>query len=349
MSNEVNTGNEPLVSILEKQVIPWWERCGLDYFAATAPTLSAFKRQQVPQMMRTSVRKRIGGKTSSRGRRHFNNTNSFREIWSEDDQAIFNYPALVFILEGQADFHVADYIVHCPQSHFLLFSDNVPRPLGIRPHLDGKDGHCAVLWFFAPPGTNSVVVYACHSRGEEHWSEGYRIVHRLEVVNSFQLFIREVQERAVGYQRVASTCFQTFLHLFWRELEEGRFFCEGDKAWSVAVHLRDSSPIQSAQQYVKTHLSQPLTASRVAREVFMSRNRFMQCFAEQTGQTFHQFVTQTRMEEARRLLSEGHWSIVYICRFIGLKPTQFRAQFRSYFGLTPSELRKQLQIKVQNR
>lgn len=343
---------EPIIPLLETKVIFWWERCSLDNVAVSAPTLAEFNEQAVPERMRTSVKKRVSKKTTIRGQRNFNNTNSYRAFWREDDQAIYNYPALVFVLEGQADFHIADYVVHCPQDHFLLFRDNVPRPRGSNSHFVGESAshrRCSILWFFSPPGASSVVVYVCHSEDEKHSSDGYRIVHRQEVVDSFKLFLQEVQEKTEGYGPIAQSAFQTFLYLLLRELKEGRFLGGRSRAAHIAPRALDKSPIEGARQYVRSHLNQPLTSTRVAHEMLMSRNSFIQHFTRETGQTFHEFVTTERMEEAHRLLSEGHWSIEFVCRFIGLKPTRFRVQFKTHFGMTPSEFRRQLQTKVQKR
>ncbi len=343
---------EPLISVIESRVIPIWQQFSLDRLAVTEPTRAAFKRQEISASIGTTVKKRTGRKSSLRGGRNFNGANSYRELWEDDNQAIFNYPALVFVVEGQADFHVGDYVVHCPQSHFLLFRDNVLRQKGNAPHLEGErlaERHCAVLWFFAPPGTSSLISYVCHSQGDRHWGDGYRIVQRLEVNQAFKLFLQEVQEKAAGYQPIAVSSFQSFLHLFVRELKEGRFIKRSSKDAERTPPPRDLSSIEQAKEYVKNHLNQPLTASHVAHTVYMSRNSFMQHFSRETGQTFHDYVTAERMQEAKRLLSDGHWSIEYVARFTGLKPAQFRTQFKTHFGIAPSQFRKQSQTKVQNQ
>ncbi len=342
---------EPLISLIESRAIPIWEQFSLGRLAVTEPTRTSFKRHNPSSLIETSVKKRTGRKSSLRGGRNFNGANSYRELWEEDGQAIFNYPALVFVIEGQADFHIADYVVHCPQSHFLLFRDNVLRQKGATPHLEGENlaqRHCAVLWFFIPPGTGSLISYVCHSQGDRHWGDGYRIVQRAEVNQAFKLFLQEAQEKAAGYQPIAVSSFQSFLHLFVRELKEGRFIKRSGKDAEKTVPPRELSSIEQAKEYVKNHLNQPLTASHVAHTVYMSRNSFMQHFTRETGQTFHDYVTAERMQEARRLLSDGHWSIEFITRFTGLKPSQFRTQFKKRFGIAPSEFRKQSQTKVQN-
>lgn len=333
---------EPLISVLESRVIPCWERFGMERFAVTAQTEEEFNLQTPPELMRTSVKKRMGRKVTARSRRVFNNTSSFLESWPEDSQAVFRYPTLVFVVEGQADFPTADYVIHCPQDHFLLFGTGIPRPIGNQTHFEGGNHEhrtCAVLWFFAPPGTNSITAYICYSQGKKHWSDGYRIVHRLEVVQLFKLLIQEMEDEAPEAEKFTSLSFQTFLHFFLRELRQGRFHQEGKLSSTKSQEITLSS-IGEAVEYIKTHINQPLTAAKVAEQVYMSRNNFLKQFTREMGQTFHQFVIERKMDEAQRLLSDGHWSVTYICRFVGLRPTQFRAQFKKHFGVPPSQFRR---------
>lgn len=349
--DQTASSSEALIAALEIQALPQWERFGLGRLAVTRGTLKQFKAQSLPDAMLAAVKKRRGQKAIKRSVRGFNNTSTFLEAWPEDNQSIFRYPALAFLVAGQADFHIADYSVRCPQDHFLLFSDGVPRPTGGRPHLEGKDlagRHCTVLWLFAPPGTNSVIAYLCHSQCDRHWGEAYHIVPSSAAIHLFKVALQELQEEPHPHQQIAVPCLQAFLHMFLRELKEGRFHRAG-KSSAESLRPTGASPIEQAQQYAKSHLDKPLTAERVAREVFMSRNSFIAHFKQETGETFHQFVTRERMEAAHRLLSEGHWSHAFICQFIGLRPSQFRAQFKQHFGIAPSAFRQQAVTNVQNR
>ena len=333
---------EPLVSIIESQVIPCWERFGKARLAVTAKTLQGFNDASPPLMMQTSVKNRVGKKVTTRSTRSYNNTGTFLAAWPEDNQAIFRYPTLTFVLDGQADFHVGDYMIHCPQDHFLLFASGVPRPLGGRPHFEDDDGtqrKCAILWFFAPPGTNSVIAYVCHSEGTKHWGDGYRIVYRTAIQHLYQLVIEELENQAAGHKDVSAQLFESFLHLFLGELHEGHFHRSGHSS-THNVPENSTSSVEQAQQYIKTHLNHCLTADKVAEFVYMSRSSFLQHFKRESGQTFHAFVTDQRMQEAGRLLSEGYWSINYVCQHVGLRPTQFSIQFKKRFGVAPSEFRR---------
>jgi len=347
MSTKSAITDEPLIGILQSQIIPCWEQFSADRLAVVAPTIKQFNAQPLPELMRASVKKRKGKKSTSSRTRMYNNASAFVETWPEDAQALILHPTLAFVLEGSADLHVADYLVHCPRNHFLLFTDDVPRGTGELSHLEGKDAaqrYCEVLWIFTPPGTNSVTMSICYSRGTEHWIDEYCIVHHHEAISLFKLFVREAHEKPKGHQTIVDTSLQLLLRLLLRELQQGRFHRAG-KSSAIDTQEKAQTQMEQAKQYVKTHLNQNLTAAKVAREIYMSRSSFIRHFAQETGQTFHAFVTGERMDEASRLLRDGYWAINFVSQSVGLKPSQFRTQFKSHFGVSPSEFREQIQKK----
>ena len=333
--------SEPLIGILKSQIIPSWERYGIERLAVTANSLKQFLEQDVPVEMKTAVKRRTGKKAAPYSRKLFNNANILVEKWPDDDQAIFRYPALIFVLSGEASFHVADYLIHCPAGHFLVFAKDVPRPIGENyPRL--KQGEqCDVLWFFAPPGTGGMVAYICRRNAEKHWHDSYRVVFRPEAVQLFNFLMSELKEYRASHLQIIQPGLQTFLHLFLSELQEDRYHSIG-KGETRNIDRRIESPIEQAQEYIKLHLNKPLTAALVASQVYMSRTLFLQHFASETGETFHTYLTRQRMETAKELLNKGYWATAFICESIGLRPTQFRNQFKQYYGVTPTQYRHAL-------
>jgi AraC-like DNA-binding protein len=338
--------DQNLSDILRQRLIPEWERFGLERLAVTAPTLAEFTAQPLPKLVRTAVKKRIGKRVNKGSKRLYGNTSRSVGSWPEDRQEALRFPCLIYTLKGQADLHVADYMVYCPEGHFLLQAPGVAHPDGTRPHLEGEraERYCELLWFLAPPGTNSVASFVCFSQGERHWSRqefDFCVVSNPAVVLFFNFFMREMLEKPRYYQKTVTNAFSNFLLLFERELRLGNFYQSGESRENVTFS-EYHSPIDQARQYIKSHLNQPLTTEDVANAVFMSRNNFMEHFTRETGQTFHRYLVTQRMEEAKRLLLEGNWSLELICQFVGLHPTQFRYQFKKYFGASPSAFRRQL-------
>jgi len=327
--------------IVRQRLIPEWERFGMERLAVTAPTLQEFRRQQLPALVRTEARPRIGKRVNRASKRFYGNTSRSMGSWPEDRQEALRFPCLVYTLTGQADLHVADYMVHYPEGHFLLQSPGVGHPDGTCAHLDGEDcerRYCELLWFFAPPGTNSIASFICFSQGKRHWSRqefDFCVVDDPEVVRFFHGFTREMLEKPPSYNKIAHNYLRCFFLLLERELQAGRFFQSGEGRQELPLTAYQN-PIDQARQYIKSNLNKPLTTQNVADQVFMSRNNFMKHFTQVTGQTFHEYLLQQRMEEAKRLLDAGSWSMELICQFVGLRPTQFRAQFKKYFGTPPS-------------
>src|SRR5690606_2653770 len=126
-----NNFEEEILLTLEHQMIPTWERHGLERLAVSAPTLQEFHQQELPEMVKTGS-KHLKGKRIMKRADVFG-VRSIAELWPEDDQLSTRFPILIFVREGTAEFQVANYWVKCPQGHFFLFAPGVLRPAGQAP------------------------------------------------------------------------------------------------------------------------------------------------------------------------------------------------------------------------
>lgn len=349
--------DQEITSVLSEKILPWWQQSGLKNLVASANTLKEFKAQSLPEGIQVSIKRRHGKKVAVNGPRLYENTSFKIATWPEDGQETIRYPALACVLRGQADFHIADYIVHCPQKHFMLFNANVPQPDGRSPHFDGEDfsrRYCEVLWLLAPPAAaNRISAWICYSKGDEHWIQqlsDYCLIERSETLTFYNTFIQEITERSSGYREVAELSFQAFLRLFIRELSEGRFsrFNEGKGRIHGLPH-NESNPIELAGQYIDYNLSKNLTIQSVADAVYMSRSNFIRRFQEGTNQSFNEYLTDKRLEEARRLLSDETCSVNVVCRLVGLSQAQLRHLFQKHYGTSPSQFRTSKKMILNKR
>jgi two-component system, response regulator YesN len=98
--------------------------------------------------------------------------------------------------------------------------------------------------------------------------------------------------------------------------------------------------IQEAILYVKSNLDQDLSISTCAKEVHLSPSYFAGLFKKVTGMAFSQFVTQERMEMAKRLLLEDR-QIQEIAESLGyVERRYFTDVFKKYTQMTPSEFKQ---------
>jgi AraC-like DNA-binding protein len=335
--------DEEIIAVVQDVLLPLWERHGLSRLVTSAQTIKEFKAQNLPPAITVSIKKRCGEKVAMRGPRLYENTSYRIASWPEDYQETLRFPALACVLRGQADFHIADYIAHCPSGHFIVFNANVPQPDGRKPHFESEEtaNHvCEILWLFAPPtATNRIAVWICRSQDQTHSVRqlfDFCLLERAEVLTFYNTFMREVTEQPDGYHKMAQASFQAFLLLFARELKEGRFSHSPPGTDDNVPH--HSPPIESALRYIDLHLNQKLTIQSVADAVFLSRSHFVRRFQSETGQSFNAHLTARRMEEARRLLAEETLSVGVVCRLVGLSPAQLRKLFRHHHGVSPSEI-----------
>lgn len=99
--------------------------------------------------------------------------------------------------------------------------------------------------------------------------------------------------------------------------------------------------IEEAIRYIRANLHTELTLQDCAGHVHLSGNYFANLFKKVTGVTFVQFVTQERMEAAKRMLLEGK-QVQEISADVGYEDRRYFSQlFKKHTGMTPSEFKSQ--------
>lgn len=104
--------------------------------------------------------------------------------------------------------------------------------------------------------------------------------------------------------------------------------------------------VDAACKFIQKHYtSSALSLKTVADELSVSDAYLSRLFKKHIDQNFSSYLLELRMSEARRLLLNTNASTVKIAGMVGFdNPAYFRASFKSYFGVTPSQFR-QLSLK----
>lgn len=96
------------------------------------------------------------------------------------------------------------------------------------------------------------------------------------------------------------------------------------------------------RSYVKTHLSEPITAEMIAKEFSLSRPYLSAVFRREVGVPLHEFIVREKIEEGKRRLLYSDRTIAEIGDALGFSSqSHFSNVFRSFTGVTPRAYRKQ--------
>ena len=93
-----------------------------------------------------------------------------------------------------------------------------------------------------------------------------------------------------------------------------------------------------ARDFAEAGWAEPLSLSAMARVAGIAPHRFLRLFREAFGLTPHRYLTERRLQEARRLLEAGRTRVTDACLAVGYTSLgSFSALYRRRFGHSPEK------------
>lgn len=103
---------------------------------------------------------------------------------------------------------------------------------------------------------------------------------------------------------------------------------------------REDAAIFAAKQYISAHYTSQLRLDDVAEQVHLTPSYFCMKFHQLTGQTFVEYLTGLRMEQAKEMLKYSGRKIHEISSAVGITDARhFSRIFSRYCGMLPTEYR----------
>ena len=98
--------------------------------------------------------------------------------------------------------------------------------------------------------------------------------------------------------------------------------------------------IKAATEFIKTYYGQPITISDVAYEVKLSAGRLAHLFKERMGVTPIEYLTNIRIEQAKKLLLTTDEKCCNLYYEVGFNSqTYFARKFKEVVGISPAQFR----------
>ena len=102
----------------------------------------------------------------------------------------------------------------------------------------------------------------------------------------------------------------------------------------------DARRLQRVTDFIDTHLSESLTIATLAREACLSPFHFARAFKAATGTAPHRYLTDRRIDHAKRLIEEGRLPLAEVAELCGFSSQAHLTRwFKRIVGTTPHEYR----------
>ncbi|MBQ7336496.1 MAG: helix-turn-helix domain-containing protein [Clostridia bacterium] len=94
-------------------------------------------------------------------------------------------------------------------------------------------------------------------------------------------------------------------------------------------------------RYIQQQYAMDLTAEEICRNFYCSRSYFSHTFQRETGKSFREYLTEIRLEHAKRLLKYSKLSVIEISYSVGFNDSNYFSNvFRKREGISPLAYRK---------
>ena len=101
--------------------------------------------------------------------------------------------------------------------------------------------------------------------------------------------------------------------------------------------------IAEAKAYICKHYNQNITLNDIAGNFYINPSYFSQLFKRKTGETYQKFLTDYRLDRARKLLEETDLPVYEVCQLVGYSDVNhFNQIFERNVGIKPRQYREQM-------
>ena len=98
--------------------------------------------------------------------------------------------------------------------------------------------------------------------------------------------------------------------------------------------------VQKAMDYIALNYSGKVSLKEIAQELYLSPNYLSELFKRHTGKNISEYITQFRLEKARRYLQQPEYKIGDVAELVGFSDQRyFSSMFKRQYGMTPNEYR----------
>ncbi len=162
------------------------------------------------------------------------------------------------------------------------------------------------------------------------------------IIDIYQNVMQQTEEEALRFKEIYS----------FPDIDS---YTEEFTGWLLLFHerlgeefddYRNKYKIQEAVKYIYDNYDKDLNMAVVSNHVSMNYSLFSYVFKQYTGKNFVNYLKEIRVEQAQKLLVNTEMRIIEISKKVGYENEKhFMKLFRSMCGVSPTEYRKNMQLK----
>jgi two-component system response regulator YesN len=98
--------------------------------------------------------------------------------------------------------------------------------------------------------------------------------------------------------------------------------------------------VQKSMDYIALNYSRKISLKSIAAELYLSPNYLSELFKRHTGKNISEYITEYRLDKARRYLQQPEYKIGEVAELVGFGEARyFSSMFKKQYGMTPNEYR----------
>lgn len=217
--------------------------------------------------------------------------------------------------------------------------------------LRAESNHFKVLKlnFNSIPATNDISLKSAYHYAKDVLSQPHELLQRENLISFRQMFEQSAIKNAIMFEYNESHFleeehFQRFRDISLFSTKNYLQYLESITEYLTKCRDARRSKyilVQRCTEYIDKHLQEDITRNSIARMAYLNVDYLDRCFRKEIGVTISQYILNSRMELACKLLMDCSMSIQTISTYVGYDSlSNFSLAFKRYTSVTPSQFRK---------
>ena len=159
-----------------------------------------------------------------------------------------------------------------------------------------------------------------------------------QIEGYLQSMLREIMERAPGYDTICQSLLNVLIVLLMRNYDQSA------RVLPATNHVTKTSA--TVRRYIAEHFKEPITLDLLADVVHVNKYHMAHRFTQDYGISPISYLLQLRLQDSCTLLRSTNHSLSQIAQIVGFSsPSYFSQIFRKNMGISPSDYRAGMEPK----